>query len=94
LPGAGEQGVVGGRHARAAAFGAAVSAVVADRGVVGELGIGAGQQCLGGVLCEGLIPFQHQQVVGVQLLGDQPGGLLRRVSRIHAQHHPRDVQWG
>jgi hypothetical protein len=43
---------------------------------------------------EGLIPLQDEQVVGMQLTGDQPGGLLRGVQRVQGQHHPGHVQRG
>jgi hypothetical protein len=65
LPGAGEQPVVAGSDAQGAVFGAAVTAVGGPVGVLGELGVGAGQQCLRGLQDEGLIPFQDQDVVAV-----------------------------
>ena len=51
----GKQGGVRGCSADGAEFGTAVSTVVVDRGGVGEVGVGAGQQALRGGAGEGLV---------------------------------------
>jgi hypothetical protein len=56
-----------------------VTAVGVAVGVLGELDVGAGQQCSRGLQGKGLIGLQEQDVVTVDRPGDQPGGFLVRV---------------
>lgn len=86
LPGAGEQAVVAGYDADRAEFGASVPAAGGDISAFGELGVAAGQQGLGGLHGEPLVPLQDQQMVGVQRCGDQPGGLCG-VQGVQSQQH-------
>jgi hypothetical protein len=79
---AGEDRVVGGGGADRAALGAAVAAVLVDVGGLHPVGVGAGQQGLGRGAGQWLVPLQDQDVVGVQLVGDQAGGLLGGVQRV------------
>jgi hypothetical protein len=92
LPGAREQRVVASGDAQGPAFGTPVSPIVGDVRAVDELGVGAGQQPLRRLQGEGLVPLQHQRVVGVECSGDQTGGLLVRVQRVEGEHHPGHVQ--
>jgi hypothetical protein len=81
-------------RAQGPAFGAGVAAVVVGGGGLFELGVGAGEQGLGGLQRQGLIAFEDQDVVGVRGVGDQPGGLLRDMQGVQGQHHPGHVERG
>jgi hypothetical protein len=55
------------------------SPIVVATHMVGELGVGTGQQRLRSLVSKRQISLQNEQVVGVQRPGDQPCGLLRGV---------------
>jgi integrase len=90
----GKQGVVGGRDADGASFHPPVPAVVLAGGGLGPIGVRAGQQRLRGGMGDRLVAFNDQNVVAVQVLGDQPGGDLLGVQGVQGPHHPRYVQTG
>ena len=94
LHGAGEQAVVGGRDADGAAFDPAVAAVVLDRGGGDPVGVRAAQQGRGGIAGDRLVALDDQNVVAVQVGGDQPGGGLGGVQRVQGPHHPGGAQTG
>jgi hypothetical protein len=83
---AGEEGVAGLGGADRAALGASVPTVVLGLGGLGPLGVGAGRQRPGGGAGQWLVPLQDQDVVGVEPVRDQAGGLLRGVQGIQGEH--------
>jgi hypothetical protein len=60
LPGARRTGVLAGCDAQGPAFDAPVSPVVVDVGAVSEMGVGARQQRVGGLVAERLVSFQNK----------------------------------
>nr|WP_246143694.1 hypothetical protein [Actinacidiphila oryziradicis] len=71
-----------------------MAAVLVDVGGLHPVGVGAGQQGLGRGAGQRLVPLQDQDVAGVQLIGDQAGGLLGGVQRVQGQHHAGHLQRG
>ena len=82
LPGPGEQGVLDVSGADLTAFDTAVATIVLDRAGRCPVRVGPGQDGAGGGAGERLVALEDQQVVGVQVVGDQAGGLLRGVQPI------------